>query len=141
VRVRLTRIDPYLPLPPYASDGAAGFDLYSRLDVEVASGEIARIPTNLVVAVPEGYVLVVALRSSTPSRKQLLMPNGIGIIDSDYCGPEDEIHVQVLNFGETATAVTRGERIAQGLLIPLVRAEWDEGAALGPSRGGFGSTG
>ena len=106
-----------------------------------APGEVALIPTNAIVKVPEGHVLLVALRSSTPRRKGLLCPNGVGVIDQDYCGPEDEIQVQVLNFSPGPVTVERGERIAQGLLMPVVCCLWDEtGGQAGTSRGGFGST-
>jgi dUTP pyrophosphatase len=141
VRVSITRIDPSLPLPRYATDGAAGFDFYCRQMIEVAPRTVATVPSNVIIAVPEGFVLVVALRSSTPRVKGLIIPNGVGIIDRDYCGPEDEIGILVYNIRNTAVTVARGERIAQGLLMPVERVEWEERAADGPSRGGFGSTG
>jgi len=141
VRVRITRLDRSLPLPRYATDGAAGFDLYARHDVTVAPGAIALIPTNVIIAVPDGYTLLVALRSSTPRRKGLIKPNGVGIIDADYAGPADEIQLQVLNITDTPVHIARGERIGQGLIIPLLRADWEEAGPAGRSRGGFGSTG
>jgi dUTP pyrophosphatase len=92
--------------------------------------------------VPQGHVLVVALRSGTPARKGLLAPGGIGVIDPDYCGPNDEIQIQVYNFTDDSVLVERGERIAQGVLLATSTCEWDEGGALSErSRGGFGSTG
>lgn len=141
MQVGITRIDPSLPLPSYESAGAAGFDLYCRLDVAIEPGTLARLPTNVIVAVPDGYFLMVALRSGTPRRKGLLSPHGVGIIDQDYRGPEDEVLVQVYNFGGETVHVSRGERIAQGLLAPIERCEWDERPATTASRGGFGSTG
>jgi dUTP pyrophosphatase len=108
----------------------------------VEPGEIALIPSNVIICVPDDHVLIVALRSSTPRRKHLIMPNGVGVIDSDYCGPDDEIAIQVWNFGHEAVTVDRGERIAQGLLIPIDRCTWEERPAEGrTNRGGFGSTG
>jgi dUTP pyrophosphatase len=84
----------------------------------------------------------VAARSSTPRRKGLLVPHGVGIIDQDYCGPEDEIRVQVLNFTSWPVVVERGERIAQAILVSIARAEFVESTDLPvESRGGFGSTG
>jgi dUTP pyrophosphatase len=142
VQVEITRIDPSLPLPAYATDGAAGFDFYCRSETAVAPREIALIPSNVVVRVPEGHVLLVALRSSTPMRRHLVMPNGIGVIDSDYCGPTDEIAIQVLNIGTATEVVQRGERIAQALLVPSVRCTWVEtDPGNRADRGGFGSTG
>ena len=141
MRVGITRVDETLPLPQYATDGAAGFDFYSRERAVIEPGALAAIPGNVIVAVPEGHVLIVALRSSAPLKKGLIIPNGIGVIDRDYCGPEDEVKILVYNTRESAVTVERGERIAQGLIVPLPRVEWDERPAGGLSRGGFGSTG
>jgi dUTP pyrophosphatase len=103
---------------------------------------MARIPANVIVCVPKDHVLIVALRSGTPGRKGLLSPGGIGVIDPDYCGPNDEIQIQVYNFTSKTVVVERGERIAQGLLLPTVACEWDETEDFAEtSRGGFGSTG
>lgn len=141
MRVAITRIDPSLPLPRYTTEGAAGFDFYCRHTVKVAPGEIATIPGNVVISVPDGYVLIVALRSSTPRTRGLIIPNGVGVIDRDYRGPEDEIGIIVYNTRDSAVTVERGERIAQGLLMPVEQVEWDERPTESPSRGGFGSTG
>ncbi len=86
-------------------------------------------------------MLLLTLRSSTPLRKGLLIPNGVGIIDQDYCGEGDELKIQVFNFREEAVTVARGERIAQGIFIPVMRVCWDEVDEMGQGRGGFGSTG
>jgi dUTP pyrophosphatase len=142
LQVEITRIDPSLPLPGYGTEGAAGFDFYCRSETRVAPGSIALVPSNVIVRVPDSYVLIVALRSSTPRRKGLMMPNGIGVIDCDFCGPDDEIAIQVWNFGKDEVVVARGERIAQGLLVPVERCAWLEvDASERPTRGGFGSTG
>lgn len=138
----VTRIDPLLPLPRYATEGAAGFDFLCRVGTTVPPLTIARIPANVVVCVPHDHVLIVTLRSGTPARKGLLSPGGIGVIDPDYCGPDDEIQIQVYNFTDEPVVVERGERIAQGILMPAVTCEWDESHPLAEtSRGGFGSTG
>jgi len=143
VSVHITRIDEDLPLPTYASSGAVAFDLYARVHTVVKPDELGLIPVNVIIAVPEGYVLIVALRSGTPRKKKLLSPHGVGIIDRDYCGPNDEIQVQVLNFGDEPAVIERGERIAQALLIATRDCIWDERPVLDreESRGGFGSTG
>ena len=86
-------------------------------------------------------MLLLTLRSSTPRRKGLLIPNGVGIIDQDYCGEGDELKAQVLNFREETVTVKRGERIAQGIFIPVMRVNWTEVSEMGQGRGGFGSTG
>jgi dUTP pyrophosphatase len=140
--VEIRRIDPELPLPAYHSAGAAGFDLYCREERVVAPREIALLPANVVVATPPGYMLLVAARSSTPRRKGLLVPHGIGVVDHDYRGDDDEIQVQVYNFTDAPVTVARGERIAQGIFVPVERAAWLEVARMdAPTRGGFGSTG
>lgn len=141
LKVAIKRIDTSLPLPVYATAGSVGFDLLCREDVEVLPRKIELIPGNVIVRIPTGYFLLLSLRSSTPRRKNLLIPNGVGIIDQDYCGEGDELKVQVLNFGEEAVQVRRGERIAQGLFLPVMRVTWEEVDEVGPGRGGFGSTG
>ncbi|MGH2388799.1 MAG: dUTP diphosphatase [Chloroflexota bacterium] len=140
--VRIRRLDPDLPLPAYATAGAVGFDLYCREDAVLAPGEIALLPTGIAVATPPGYMLMVASRSSTPHRKGLSVPHGVGVIDQDYQGDGDEIRCQVYNFTASSVTVRRGERIAQGIFVRVDRAEWDEVRTMGtPTRGGFGSTG
>ena len=74
-------------------------------------------------------------------RKGLLIPHGVGIIDQDYCGEGDELMVQVYNFRDEAVMVKRGERVAQGIFVPVVPVVWDEVEDMGQGRGGFGSTG
>jgi dUTP pyrophosphatase len=141
LRVEIKRIDSSLPLPTYATEGAVGFDLLCREDTEVAPRRLGLIPGNVIVRTPPGYMLLLTLRSSTPRRKGLLIPHGLGIIDQDYCGEGDELLIQVFNFREEAVTVKRGERVAQGIFVPIVHATWDEVDGMGPGRGGFGSTG
>ena len=141
LKVAIKRIDTGLSLPVYATAGSVGFDLVCREEVEVLPRQIELIPGNVIVRIPDGYFLLLTLRSSTPRRKGLLIPNGVGIIDQDYCGEGDELKVQVLNFSEEAVQVHRGERIAQGLFLPVMRVNWEEVNEVGQGRGGFGSTG
>lgn len=141
VVVRIKRVDQSIPLPRYESVGAIGFDLVARVGSEIGPGELSRIPANVVVEVPPGYALLIASRSSTPARWGLLIPHGFGVIDQDYCGPDDEIHLQLLNFRAEPVHVPRGTRLAQGLLVGIARANWTEVDDISqPSRGGFGST-
>ena len=142
MRVLIHRLDPAVDLPAYQTAGAAGFDLAASAALVVEPGTSALVPTGLVVEVPAGHFLGVFARSSTPYKKGLMVANGVGIIDSDYCGPADEIKVQVLNFTQAPVAIARGDRLAQGVILPFVRAEWVEGASPErATRGGFGSTG
>jgi dUTP pyrophosphatase len=110
--------------------------------MSIAPGEVALVPTGLVIEVPPRHFLGIFARSSTPLKRGLMVANGVGVVDSDYCGPEDEIKIEVLNFTAAPVAVRRGDRLAQGIILPFVRAEWDEQPRPGrPTRGGFGATG
>jgi len=141
--VRIHRLRPDVPLPKYETAGAAGFDLAASDDTTVPPGGVALVPTGLVIEVPAGHFLGVFARSSTPLRRGLMVANGVGVIDEDYCGPKDEVKVAVFNFTAAPVTVARGDRIAQGLFLPVSRVAWqDTGAPLrGDSRGGFGATG
>lgn len=142
MKVKIKRIDKELPLPIYETDGSVGFDISAREDVTISAKEIGMVPANLVVEVPKGYMLVVASRSSTPRKKGLTPPHGIGIIDHDYCGPEDEVKVLVYNFTDEEVHVKRGEKVAQGVFVRIDKFEWEEiDEVENKSRGGFGSTG
>lgn len=141
MRVRIKRIDNNLPLPVYETGGSVGFDIAAREDTEIPPKEISMIPSNLIVEVPKGYMLVVASRSSIPMKKGLAPPHGFGIIDHDYCGPKDEIKVLVYNFTDKPVEISRGDKIAQGVFVRIDKFEWEEVSDIsGESRGGFGST-
>ena len=141
MNVRVHRIDPTLPLPEYQTAGSCAFDFVARETTTVPPRCVALVPGNLIVAVPEGCALLVMPRSSLFRKKSLLIPNSPGLIDRDYCGEHDEIHIQVLNLSDEAVTVERGERSAQGLIARIETATWEEVARPdGGSRGGFGST-
>ncbi len=132
-----------LPLPAYATAGAAGMDLLAAVvaPVTIPPGGRALIPTGLAVALPAGFELQVRPRSGLALRHGIVLPNSPGTIDEDYRG---EIQIIVLNAGETAFTVERGARIAQAVLAPVTRARWHEVSTLDPTAradGGFGSTG
>lgn len=152
-RIKIKRVDKTLPLPEYQTNGSVAFDIYTRVETLVKRDEIVLIPTNLIIQVPKGYMLMITLRSSTPKKYLLTMPHGIGIIDQDYCGDEDEIMLQVMGIQPDTlqTIVARGERIAQGIFVPIFCHEKHWSLAIWPpwqevdsmdasSRGGFGST-
>lgn len=142
MKVKIKRLDKTLPLPVYETGGSVGFDIVAREECEIAPKNIEMIPSNLIVQVPEGYMLVVASRSSTPTKKGLTPPHGFGIIDHDYCGPEDEIKVLTYNFTDNPVKIKRGEKIAQGVFVRIDKFEWEEVEDTNnQSRGGFGSTG
>jgi dUTP pyrophosphatase len=142
MKISISRVDTTLPLPTYATSGAAAFDVVTRETTVVEPGAIALVPGNVIVKVPEGTVLILAPRSSMPRKKNLVFPHSIGIIDQDFCGPEDELLVQVQNIGKEPVTIERGERIAQAMFLRIEKAEWEEVDSHGvETRGGFGTTG
>ncbi len=141
MRLPITRVDKDLPMPEYGTPGSVAFDVYAREATTIGPGALGYIPTNLIVCIPDGYGLLLCSRSSTPARKGLSVPHGFGIIDQDFCGPEDEMKVLMYNFTDRPVDVERGERIAQALLVQVPRLELVE-SEPDPTkgRGGFGST-
>lgn len=137
------KIGDSIPLPYYATAGAAALDLHACIDepaVLPAGGE-ALIPTGIAAAIPEGCVGVLAVRSSMGIRHGVAMSNGIGVIDSDYRGP---LRVGLHNFRDTEYVVEPGDRIAQLLILPVLRPEVEVVSELSETArgaGGFGSTG
>ena len=141
MQIKIKRIDKTLPLPKYETAGSVGFDLICRASAEIPPQSIVLIPANVIVETPPGYMLMVCLRSSTPRKLGLMMPQGVGIVDNDYCGEEDELKIQVYNFTDEVVKVERGSRIAQGIFVRVGTAEWNEVEQMtAASRGGFGST-
>ena len=141
MQVNIKRIDKTLPLPKYETAGSVGFDLICRESAEIPPHAIVLIPANVIVETPPGYMLMVCLRSSTPRKLGLLMPQGVGIVDNDYCGEADELKIQVYNFTDEVVNVERGSRIAQAVFVRVDTAEWNEVEQMtATSRGGFGST-
>ena len=141
ITVRIHRLRNDVPLPQYATAGSAAFDLAASDDQTIAAGEVTLVPTGLVIEVPAGMFLGVFARSSTPLKRGLMVANGVGVVDSDYCGPNDEIKVPVINVTHQPVRISAGDRIAQGILLPAPRVQWEEvGEVVAASRGGFGST-
>ncbi len=142
MRLKITRLDPTVPLPGYGTSEAAGFDLAASHDIVVQPGQIALIRTGLVIEVPTGHFLGIFARSSTPLKRGLLVANGVGVVDPDYSGPNDEIKIQVLNFTQSEVRVQRGDRLAQGIVLAAPQVTWEEvGQIREVTRGGFGVTG
>jgi dUTP pyrophosphatase len=132
-----------LPLPAYMSDGAAGADVVAAVGEELvlAPGERALVPTGFALEVPDGLEVQVRPRSGLAVKHGVTLLNSPGTIDSDYRGP---VGVVLVNLGREPYTVRRGERIAQLVVAPVVRAAFREVEALGASargEGGFGSTG
>lgn len=141
MKIRIKRIDKSLPLPVYETEKSVGFDLITRENTLIKKKEIGLVPCNVIIEVPKGFIFVVSSRSSTPKKKGLLMPHGLGIIDQDYCGPKDEVLAQFYNFSDKDVLIKKGEKIAQGIFLPVEIVQWQEKKEIKKeSRGGFGST-
>jgi dUTP pyrophosphatase len=141
ITIKVKRFDKELPLPQRHSAGAVGYDLYARLDTTIPARGFGRIPLNVAIEVPPGCWMLLAARSST-HKYGLLPANGIGIIDHDYKGDNDEYLFLVYNLRDEAVTVTRGTRIAQMVLMAPVTLKVVEVERLtAVDRGGIGSTG
>ena len=138
--VPLLRLHDSTPEPAYATPGSVGFDVSTSEAADIEAGAIALVGTGLVIATPPGWCLLVCLRSSTPRKFGVLQPHAVGVIDEDYCGPQDELRLQLLNFTPAAVHIPAGSRIAQGVFVRAERAAWSAHAPAPESRGGFGST-
>jgi dUTP pyrophosphatase len=142
MRLPVKRLDPDLPLPAYAHDGDAGMDLYAAQDVTLAPFERALVPTGVAVAIPVGHAGFVQPRSGLALRCGLSLVNTPGLIDSHYRG---EIKVIAINLDPvTPIEIRRGDKIAQLVIQPVIRAVPEDAPALDETargEGGFGSTG
>ena len=130
-----------LPLPVYATTGAAGMDVVSAEDVVIAPGARHAVATGLAVAIPHGFEFQVRPRSGLALKHGVTVANAPGTIDSDYRG---ELKVILINLGDAGFEVRRGDRVAQLVLAPVVRGAWVEVDTLDETargEGGFGSTG
>lgn len=134
-----------LPLPSYATPGSAGMDLYAALPVDgpqtLKPGERILVSTGIRIAVPPGYEGQIRARSGLAHRHGIAMVNSPGTIDSDYRGV---VMALLINLGQEPVTLRRGDRIAQLVIAPIARAEWDLTQGFDKTErgaGGFGSTG
>jgi dUTP pyrophosphatase len=142
MRLKIRRLDSTVSLPGYGTSEAAGFDLASAHELTIGPRQIVLVRTGLVIEVPTGYFLAIFARSSTPLKRGLMVANGVGVIDPDYSGPNDEVMIQVMNVTETEVRIQRGDRLAQGIVLPAPRVTWEEVSEIREvTRGGFGATG
>jgi dUTP pyrophosphatase len=141
--IRVKKAFAGLPLPYYASSGAAGMDLHAFLEEDVIIPPLGRmrIPTGLFIEVPEGYEAQVRPRSGLAYNNGITVLNSPGTIDSDYRG---EVGVILINLSAESFTVKNGERVAQMIISPVTRAQVIEAELLSETKrgsGGFGSTG
>jgi dUTP pyrophosphatase len=141
MRIKIKRFDKELPLPVYKTDGAVCMDLCVREEHLIVAKGIGYLPLNIAIEVPQGYFTILAARSST--HKMGLMPiNGIGMIDSDYKGDNDELLFAAYNFTDKDVLIEKGTRVAQLVVLKYDKIEFEEVEHLeSTDRGGFGSTG
>jgi dUTP pyrophosphatase len=141
MQVKIKLFDPSLPLPEYKSSGAAALDLYSRLEMTVEPGQVAYVPLNLALQIPEDYFVMLSARSSM-HKKGLMMANGIGIGDYDYRGDGDEYMAALYNFSQQAVEIEKGERLVQMIILKREKITLEKLEIFqAEDRGGFGSTG
>ena len=143
IRIAISRLahGEGLPLPSYATPGAAGMDVVAAEDFDLLPGQRHAVATGFQVAIPSGYEIQVRPRSGLASKHGIGVPNAPGTIDSDYRG---ELKVLLINHGSEPFAIRRGERIAQLVPAAVTLAEFDEVEELDETSrgsGGFGSTG
>ncbi|CAB4370298.1 MAG: dUTP diphosphatase [Actinobacteria bacterium] len=142
VKVLIKRLDPGVPLPLYAKGGDAGADIVSAVDITLAPGERALVPTGISIALPDGYVALVHPRSGLAIKHGVTMVNAPGTVDAGYRG---ELKLILINHDKSESVTfKRGDRVAQLVIQAVERAEFIEVQELpGSGRGtdGFGSTG
>ncbi len=141
MKIKLKLFDKSLPVPAYQTEKAAALDLYSRLDITLQPKQVTKVPLNVALEIPNDYFVLMSARSSL-HKKGLMMANGVGIGDADYCGDNDEYQAPLYNFSDQAVEIKRGERIVQMIVLPRSKIEVEVVKRLGGvNRGGFGSTG
>ncbi len=142
MKAKITRVLPDVQLPEYHTSESAGFDIAAGESLVINPSEVKKVRTGLVIEAPAGYFLMLTCRSSLSSKKGLDLANGVGTIDRDYSGSEDEIFIILHNFSDKEVVIEKGERLVQGIFLPVQQVEWEDVARIREeSRGGLGSTG
>jgi dUTP pyrophosphatase len=151
MKVKIYRTCKDNPLPTFANPTDAGADVYAAEDVEFKINDVKLVPLGIIAQAPEGYHFKLCLRSSMGAKRGFRLANHVGIVDSTYSGPQDEIKM-ILEYTTNVidgypganTIIKKGERIGQLILEKNNEIEWDEQEDInfaGKSRGGFGSSG
>jgi dUTP pyrophosphatase len=141
MKLKIKLFDRSLPAPQYQTKGAVGFDLAAREETVIPAGEVKLVPLNIAIELPSGHWALLAARSSL-HKKGLMLANGIGVGDADYCGDNDEYRAALYNRTAKPVTVEKGERVAQLLILPYAKVDLEVIEHLGnDDRGGFGSTG
>lgn len=141
MNIKIKRFDKALPLPEYKTAGAAAMDVSARESVEIQPHQFGYVSLNVAIEPPAGYFMLLVARSST-HKKGLMMANGVGIMDPDYSGNDDEYKCVYYNFTDKPVLVEKGERIAQVVCLKVETPQVQEVEVLeNKTRGGFGTTG
>jgi len=141
MKIRIKLFDKSLPKPAYKSEKAAALDLYARETIIIQPGKVGMVPLNIALELPENHWVLMSARSSL-HKLGLMMANGVGVGDEDYCGDNDEYRAALLNYTKEPVTVERGERIIQMIVMQREPVELEIVEKLdGRDRGGFGSTG
>lgn len=141
MKVKIKKTHPNGKIPTYATDGSGAFDFYSAEDVQYGLTETKAINLGVAMEVPNGHVMLLFPRSSIGKNTGFRMANSVGVIDSDYRGT---IHALYENVYLQADCIKQGDRIAQGIIVPIPKVEFEEVEELSTTErdeGGFGSTG
>jgi len=153
MKIRIYRKDKTVPLPVRKTTRSVGLDVYASERVELFPGKVTLVPTGLIIESPPGYYFKIFIRSGFAVKNGISLANDVGIIDEDYCGPQDEVKVAMIRHFNPADAerenpfiIEKGTRIAQLIFEKnvLPRVKWEEMESAdfaGNTRGGFGSTG
>lgn len=141
MEVPIKRFDTTLPLPEYKTKKASAMDCTARTNVAIPAQSIGYVPLNFALKPPPGHFVLLVARSSLHKRG-LMLANGIGIFDEDFCGDEDEYVAILYNYTDQVVEVVKGDRVTQILILPAEHITLSETEHLGePTRGGIGSTG
>jgi dUTP pyrophosphatase len=143
VAVQITTTNSSIPIPKYQTEGAAGFDLATAEEEFINPHSHKVVSTGLIVQTPPGHMLMLVARSSLYKRFGLILTNSVGIIDEDYAGEGDVIQLSLKSDRDHCVIVPQGTRIAQGVFVPITRAQFTESEVQQSKaqRGGWGSTG
>lgn len=142
VPVKVNIIHPDTQVPKYGTDLSAGFDLAPVEAIKLRPGASDVFPTGLIIQAPPSHMLFVVPRSSTWRKWGVSLGNTVGIVDEDFCGPEDELKLYLHNPGPIPVKIPAGTRLAQGIFVPITRALFHVvDGPIANTRGGWGSTG
>jgi dUTP pyrophosphatase len=153
MKIRIYRKDKSIPLPQRQTERSVGLDVYSARDVAILAGQTVMVPTGLIIESPPDYYFKIHIRSGLSIKNGISLANDVGVVDEDYCGPNDEVKIGLIRHYNPADSqlekpfiIKKGTRIAQIIFEQntLTEVEWEEQENpdfAGKSRGGFGSTG